>query len=82
MPTCGIYMYTTCALSIIPLMVVRFYSYTLLSVYAEPQWLLFTSSQLVIVQIFLVMVIYIHSKLRRVVTTRTSKLSQKAQLWG
>ena len=47
-----------------------------------PQWLLFTSSQLVIVQVFLVMVIYIHRKLNRVVTTRTWKLSQKAQLWG
>lgn len=48
----------------------------------RPQWLLFTSSQLVIVQIFLVMVIYIHSKLNKVVTTRTWRLSQKAQLWG
>ena len=50
--------------------------------WAGPQWLLFTSSQLVIVQVFLVMVIYIHSKLNRVVTTRTWRLSQKAQIWG
>ena len=47
-----------------------------------PQWLLFTSSQLVIVQLFLIAVIYITRKLNCVRTSRINRLSQKAQLWG
>ena len=46
------------------------------------QWLLFSSSQLVIVQLFLVAVIYITRKINCVRTSRINKLSQKAQLWG
>jgi len=48
----------------------------------RPQWLLFTSSQLVIVQLFLIAVIYITRKLNCVRTSRINRLSQKAQLWG
>jgi hypothetical protein len=48
----------------------------------QPQWLLFSTSQLLLVQLFIVAVVYISRKLSRVNTDRSNRLSQKAQLWG
>lgn len=49
---------------------------------AKPQWLLFTGSQVVHVQLFLLSVIYITKKLNDIRTMRINRFSQKAQLWG
>jgi uncharacterized membrane protein YhaH (DUF805 family) len=44
--------------------------------------LLFSTSQLLVVQLFFAAVIYISRKLSQITTTRSNRLSQKAQLWG
>ncbi|XP_019851862.1 PREDICTED: uncharacterized protein LOC109581847 [Amphimedon queenslandica] len=46
----------------------------------RPQWLIFSTSQLLIVQLLLATVIYICCKLNHVRTVRTNRWSQKAQL--
>jgi hypothetical protein len=48
----------------------------------QPQWLLFSTSQLLVVQLFFAAVIYISRKLSQITTARSNRLSQKAQLWG
>ncbi|CAI8055041.1 E3 ubiquitin-protein ligase TRIM71 [Geodia barretti] len=48
----------------------------------QPQWLLFSASQLLVVQLFFAAVIYISRKLSQITTARSNRLSQKAQLWG
>ncbi|KAL5497659.1 hypothetical protein EMCRGX_G014172 [Ephydatia muelleri] len=47
-----------------------------------PHWILFFLSELLLVQFFLVSVIYITKKLTLVMTPRINRLSQKFQLWG
>ncbi|KAL5475653.1 hypothetical protein EMCRGX_G025495 [Ephydatia muelleri] len=47
-----------------------------------PHWILFSLSELLLVQFFLVSVIYITKKLTLVMTPRINRLSQKFQLWG
>jgi hypothetical protein len=47
---------------------------------AKPQWIIFSTSQLFIVQLFLITVIYICWKLNQVRTVRINRWSQKAQL--